>query len=278
MSSGNLSLIDMKGVSEPLIKLIESVSKGIGAIYEPIGKVRNAKAEAKAMLILAEAEGKANAILARACERINFREIRRQNNIDAIVKGAAEALPEKVSPEPVNEDWIANFFGLSQDIGDVEMQQIWSKLLAGEVSQPGTFKPRTLQAVKNLTQEEAKMFTTLCTFSFSAAISGNVLPIFSYEFFKYIRSNGLSSHAETHLKNVGLLSATNLVRGIDEKVIELKYFSKYYYIAFPHDGKNEFNYFPFTEIGNELASIAGSVPDESYIKCLVENCDLKINT
>lgn len=38
MSNTGFSLVDMKGISEPLTKLIDSVSKGIGLIYEPTKK------------------------------------------------------------------------------------------------------------------------------------------------------------------------------------------------------------------------------------------------
>ena len=48
--------IDIKPLAEPLKKLIDSVSKGIGRLYKPTGIVREAKAQAQANLILAHAE------------------------------------------------------------------------------------------------------------------------------------------------------------------------------------------------------------------------------
>lgn len=81
MSDVGFSIVDLKGVSEPLTKLIDSVSRGIGAIYEPLYRLRIAKAEAKAMLILAAAEEDVSDIALRASLRVGFREIRRQNNI-----------------------------------------------------------------------------------------------------------------------------------------------------------------------------------------------------
>jgi hypothetical protein len=49
------SLIDLKALSEPACKLIETVGYAIGALYEPTRIVRKAKAEAKAMKVQAEA-------------------------------------------------------------------------------------------------------------------------------------------------------------------------------------------------------------------------------
>jgi len=268
------SLIDLKGASEPLTKLIDSVSKGIGALYEPAGKIRNAKAEAKAMLILAEAQEQVDTITIRALQRVNHREIRRQNNIDSIVKGAVEFLPDTVAKKEVDEDWMVNFFDLGQDIGNAEMQKIWSKLLAGEVAKPGRFKSRTVQAVKSLSVEDANLFTNLCEFSFLIDSEDWIFPIFGNDFYKYIRSNGLTTNAEMHLKNIGLLSNEKIWYGGRDKSsnISLKYFSEDFYSS-PKSNKEKespvfLQAFTFTEIGKELASIAGGKPDSEYIKLL----------
>ena len=44
-------LVDLKGLSEPLTKLVEVVSQGIGTLYSPFGTVRQAKADAKSKII-----------------------------------------------------------------------------------------------------------------------------------------------------------------------------------------------------------------------------------
>lgn len=268
------SLIDLKGVSEPLTKLIESVSKGIGVLYEPTGKIRNAKAEAEAMLIMAEAGEKVESVALRALGRISHQEVRRQNNIDAIVEGAVEYLPSEVSAQQIEEDWIVNFFDLGQDIGNAEMQRIWSKILAGEVAQPGSFKSRTVQAVKSLSVEDANLFTLLCEFSFVTDGDERIFPVFSHDFFNFVRANGLSTKAETHLQSIGLLNSGTIWYGAtrSEDKIYLQYFTEEYY-ASPKPSKKTVDKvfmqgFPFTEIGGELANIAGAQPRKEYIDLL----------
>lgn len=282
MSDAGFSIVDLKGISEPLTKLIDSVSKGIGAIYEPVGKIRNARAEAKAMKILAEAEGESKEISLRAIERIKYREIRRQKNIDTIVGAASKELPDTVDSSPVDDDWIVNFFELCQDVGSDHMQQIWAKLLAGEVANPGTFKPRTLQMVKSLTSEEAHMFTLLCEFSFKTESGRNILPIFSYNFYEFIRGGGLSAEVELHLKSIGLLNSSAMWYGEDEDregAITLEYYSKKYLACVEADADADdglfLEAFPFTEIGNELSSISGANPNKKYIDMLLESGDIK---
>lgn len=233
------------------------------------------------MVILAEAKEKVDSLTFRALERVTHQELRRQNNIDAIVEGAVGYLPDSVSSVEIDEDWIINFFNLGQDIGNPQMQKIWSKLLAGEVSHPGTFNSRTIQAVKSLSVDEANLFTVLCGFSF--VVDGDwVLPVFSSGFFDYIRDNGLDTLDEVHLQNIGLLSGSPLWYGTnrDDGMILVEYHSTPF-LAFPEESGDDsggdvedvyIKAFPFTKTGMELARIAGGQPDSSYIDLL---CDEK---
>lgn len=240
------------------------------------------------MYILAEAKEKVDALTYRALERVTHQEIRRQENIDTIVRGAVDYLPLEVSPVEVDSDWLVNFFNLGQDVSSAEMQSIWSKLLAGEVARPGSFKARTLQTVKSMSVEEANLFTALCGFSFVVGDDW-ALPMFSHEFFNFIRSNGLSTTEELHLKYIGLLSADVVYYGTfrSDGKIPLQYHSTQY-LAHPEpaddftvetDGElvEEMDVemdgayikaFPFTETGMELVSIAGGKPNLKYIKVL----------
>jgi len=233
------------------------------------------------MLILAEASEKVDSLALRALERVTHQEIRRQNNIDAIVKGAVEYLPSEVSSKEVDEDWIVNFFNLGQDIGNAQMQKIWSKLLAGEVAKPGSFKSRTVLAVKSLSVEEANLFTLLCEFSFVTEDGERILPIFSHAFFEYIRANGLSTMSETHLQSIGLLCNSTIWYGSTrpDGQIDLNYFSDQY-LASPEISEETpddhfIEAFPFTEIGKELAIIAGGQPNAEYIDLLCEDNSLR---
>ncbi len=274
MSDSGFSLIDLKGISEPLTKLVESVAKGIGVWYGPTAKVRNAKAQAKEMLILAEAHAQVDQLELRANERVASREMRRQRNIDSIMLGAASALPDVVSSADVDEDWIVSFFEHSQDVGSEEMQQIWSKILAGEIAQPGSFNLRTLQSVKTLTPQEARAFTKLCSFSFYIEGRDYILPILDHDFFVFIRGGGFTTDDETHLKNIGLLSHSDVWYQPDDEVKNLKrvsYFSRKYEFLLKDKKGHDLQTFPLTKTGSELAAISGAGPDDRYIELLIKN-------
>jgi Protein of unknown function (DUF2806) len=49
------------------------------------------------------------------------------------------------------------------------MQTLWAKILAGEVSAPGTYSKRTLQFLKAKEKDDAIKFLEICSFSFTFA-------------------------------------------------------------------------------------------------------------
>lgn len=100
MSKNVLSLPGLEPVSEFAKKLVETVGSAVGAIYEPARIRRRAKAEADAAKIAAQATVDAakmrlggaldlQEMASRASARIDNREMRRQRNIESIVRRAA---------------------------------------------------------------------------------------------------------------------------------------------------------------------------------------------
>ena len=94
-------------------------------------------------------------------------ERKRQKNIDDIVVIAANQLKgaREVPKDKVSVDWATRFFNIVQDISEDEMKLIWGKLLAGEVSSPGSYSLRAIELLKNLTSEEALLFTEASKFA-----------------------------------------------------------------------------------------------------------------
>jgi hypothetical protein len=134
----NALLVALAG-SLPVCKLIETIRAGGGMWYLPYHIRQKAKADAEATVIAAESHAKANMILAesqalaidieaREKARIAGRERRRQKNIEYIVDKTASILPESVSEQPVDDDWVARFFENSQDVSNEEMQNLWASL------------------------------------------------------------------------------------------------------------------------------------------------------
>ena len=168
-----IEIKDLAGLSEPITKLIEVVSKGLGIVYKPRSIRKEAEAEAYKTELLAKAEAKKIMLegeakillLERAKERLVYQELTRQDNIEEIAEKSIKYLEETVSEQPVDEDWRTRFFNKAQDVSNEELQEVWAKILAKEVSKPGTISFRTLEVISNLSKKEAELFQVACSFA-----------------------------------------------------------------------------------------------------------------
>src|SRR6218665_3019181 len=134
----------LAAASPALTKLIETVSAGLGRVYEPTHQRRMAKAEGDRMVILANAANEVSDLQRRAAERWLAVESIRQQNIEAIADKAGSELPATVGEAPVEPGWTAKFFDSCKDVSQEDMQSMWARLLAGEVTTPGSYSLRTL--------------------------------------------------------------------------------------------------------------------------------------
>ena len=97
-----------------------------------------------------------------------FQQDKRIHNIRAVAEAAAAELGDETvpgdNPDP-DLDWAARFFSGVQDVSSAEMQELWARVLAGEVRQPGSTSIRTLEILRNLDRRTAKVFQRLCALS-----------------------------------------------------------------------------------------------------------------
>lgn len=175
---------DLAGLSKPLAKLLETIGGGFSKLYIPIFKRKMADANAYEIKLISNTlKDIDNAIveynngnifisnkelLERTSNRVLNQEIYRQENIESIIEKSYKELENETeaSDEPVDKDWLTRFFNISQDISDENIQELWAKILAGEVKQPNSFSFRTLETLKNVSYSEAQLFSELSQFLF----------------------------------------------------------------------------------------------------------------
>lgn len=162
------ALIKVEVNTDGLAKLAETFGNWTG--LNARGKERMADAEAYAEVRKVDAQNAAALARLEGEERIAqyiyTRESRKMNNVQQIVNKAEEqfAEGEQVSSEPVNQDWQNRFFSIAEDISDEEMQKLWAQILAGEVKHPKSFSLRTLEALRNISKEEAESIQKVAKF------------------------------------------------------------------------------------------------------------------
>lgn len=96
-------------------------------------------------------------------------QMRREVNVaKAVLQAEAAALEEgetaEGDPPPdrgVDDDWLYRWRDSASTVSNEKLQDLWGRALAGEVKSPGTFSLRTLEFLRNLSQEEAELIANL---------------------------------------------------------------------------------------------------------------------
>jgi hypothetical protein len=272
-------------VPQSVAKLIDSVGNQLGLFLEPTHIRRKGRAQAD--VLVSEANAKAeiavleiNSKLAiqniqdRAAEKNRRREEKRQANAEAIAGKAVRELPPTASGAPVDEDWVAQFLDHCQDVSNEQMQSVWAKILAGEVTAPGSFSLRTLAAVKLLSPNEANAFTRFCSLLWEtndgpllivpdthvlASLPGIQLPfldLFRLDSLDLIRLEGAAGFS---------------LRFEADAYLNYSYYGKPHIMTHKGACNLRLGGAMLTDVGRELVPIAGGTPNEGYRRWVIKD-------
>ena len=256
----DMSLVNIGELSKPATVLIEKISDAVGGIFKPYQIVRVAKAEVAAEQMRAESQIQISDLQRRAMHRFLEEEAKKQSNIEGITQQALPHLEEKSSPEKMEDDWITNFFDKCRIISDVEMQGLWSHVLAGEANSPGAFSKRTVNILADLDKNDAKLFCQLCGFGW---MIGNVFPLIFDVTANIYNQQGINFSTICHLESLGLVQFNSLSGykrlGLP-KQFRVLYYGRPAELTLTKDVDNELDLgnVLLTRAGQELAPICGS--------------------
>lgn len=130
------------------------------------------KTAAKSLIVEAVAKAAAEAaakdpeIVSAAVRSWLPKELRRQENKARVVEQAAAALTEKSDEDlppasDVEEDWLNAFERFCEDASSEKIQQLWGRVLAREVTSPGSFSKSTIRLISEIDQDIARHFEDL---------------------------------------------------------------------------------------------------------------------
>ncbi|MFI8382995.1 DUF2806 domain-containing protein [Pseudomonas sp. NPDC079086] len=271
MSDGN-SIINLGDLAKPATILIEKVSNAVGVLYEPRRIKKKAEAEAAAEKIKALAGIELSEIQQRGIERLVHQEARKQENIEAITAQAAKAIPLDAQTEKLEEDWVAHFFEKCDTVSDKQMQSLWSSLLAGEATKPGTYSKRTIDFVASMDKKDAELFTNFCQFIW---MIGDVTPLIFDVDNEIYTKHGINFSSLKHLDAIGLISFES-VSGYKRLRLPMKAVIYYYgnptILEFSKENDNELQTGKafLTQAGVELVNICGSKANQDFYHYAIE--------
>jgi hypothetical protein len=204
-----MDIKDISGIGElskPIVRFIEVVASGLGNVSAPLLRKWNADALLHESQKLKQALGELSSIDnlritycggqlevekeptlttglvsgsdPSTAERICFQERRRQHNIEQITSNAVMELTgtADVPEQKPLDDWVTRFFSIAQDISAQEMQILWGRILSGEVKKPGSYSMRTLDIVRNLSNDEAQAFERVARFAVETSGRDQIVP------------------------------------------------------------------------------------------------------
>jgi len=303
-----MEIKDLAGLSEPLKRLIEVISQGVGSVTQPflIRKVADARAyeiDKISTAISNAAEKHAAPVVykdgeieiwkkpddqtlildakspdERSALRIGYQERKRQNNIERITSTAAAEIHTEASV-PANwpdEDWVTRFFNTAQNVSSAEMQDLWGRILAGEIRRPGMYSLRTLDFVANLSRLEAELLAKVGRFAFTSK-TASLIPS---EFLPWFESDrDVECEDFIKLAEIGILFPGTLnysVYGDDNP--DFLFGDRLISCEPPEPNwKVSLSAWKFTLVGHELLDLVPTPLDEEYIDKLAKEVAKQVN-
>lgn len=205
-----------------------------------------------------------NPHLQRIESRLNAIEQERQKNLDNIsIYGLFEASKiSEPSKETIDRDWLNQFINVSQDISSEQMQEVWGKILAREISNPGSFSLRSLEVLRVISKQEAETFRQMVQFTVSVS---NDIFIFSDHTIYNAKGKGWS--AFNYLREINLFMPD--VFGITIHVRPqcnptFRYGDLAFSISASKDSTLHINALILSSVGKELAKLIEIIPNKEY--------------
>ena len=259
--------VDIQAAPLPAEKLLQAVRDTVGVLDDPEPARGKGKGKTKAK---GKAAATPSTIEARASARLMRRELGRQENLEKITRKALGALPGLVAKEAVDPDWISRFFGYCQDVAHDKLQTLWAKLLAAEVSRPGSHSLRSLrvisEATRDMTRSDAQLFASFCRFVWVIPGAG-MMPVVYDVKDKCFEESGLTPATLGHLASHGLITfnETGSFNLQQVSAVQAFYYGRSHTVSIA-EGKRDLHIGRalLTDAGKALAPLAGSAALESY--------------
>jgi len=219
----------------------------------------------------------------RTIKRERLLHLRKQQNIEAIIGKSLRYCSDSEVADKADPDWFSSFVELAELVSNATMQELWSKILAGEINHPGAYSLKALQTFKNLSIYDAKLLAKACSVAMKFQGKKNIRIItgcyqkpglfnllnknresqislssfgLGYGELMSLADNGLLSHSETelHLMNKG-------------ETLAMKYNGKPLVLtAIKNDVT--IRLLKFTPAGAELAQLIADKPDQQFLQSL----------
>ena len=203
--------------------------------------------------------------------KITYTELYKANNFLNVAKKADKYYSQKTHSETagcLEFDWLIRYYEAVGNISDDNMQDLWAKILAGEINNPSTYSLRTIDTLRNMRKCDVELFTHVCRCSFEFYDHKLFLPHYQ----GYMDAVEISYSDVMKLSELGLIFDNAMLRmefELPEEPAILSVNRDLVLTVCASEIKNKEGSvfeFPFTQVGVELATLVGDMPaDKDFI-------------
>lgn len=207
-----------------------------------------------------------------ASGKMTYTEYYKANNFLTVAKKADSYYrehPKSVEKGTYDFDWFVRFFEAAGNVSDDTMQNLWAKILAGEIAHPSTFSLKTIDVMRNLGKQDAELFIKICSHSFISSATNYFLPKEK----EFLETVGIQYADIMKLSELGLVfndAIISLNINISNEPRILVNNHSLIMLISSVSGNSEkasIGQYPFTEVGKEISTmISESASDEDFLK------------
>ena len=252
------SLIPVVQALSPTTPIVTVLAKGI---FATIFCRRNTETVEFEKLKVAKLGNIAQTLLDN--KAITYTEFYKASNFEQIAVLADKFISNKISEDIICKfdfDWFIKFYEAVGTVSDEDMQEIWAKLLAGEITSPKSISYKTIEILKNLSSKEARLLENLL--NKSILINNNCFIPRDDDYLKY---NNIRYEDLLLLEDYGLMKIpqglTMSIRILEGDTVNLC-MSNQYTLQLKNIGAEEqtlmIEHYPFTIFAYQLLLIIGS--------------------
>jgi len=110
----------------------------------------------------------------RSVRRERLRVLRTQANIEAIMEKTYHYCANNIIDQRTDLDWFNSYISLAENVSNRTMQDLWAKILSGELSRPGSYSLKALKVFRDMSIVDAKLLAKACSLAISDRSKKNI--------------------------------------------------------------------------------------------------------
>lgn len=219
----------------------------------------------------------------RTAKRARLSQLRKQQNIENIMQKTLGYCADFEIGQRTDLDWFSRYIALSEDVSNPTMQDLWAKILAGELTKPGAFSFKALQIFRDMSIYDAKLLAKACSLAIKDSnkkgirlISGTYQQPGLFNFFSKQRQQYCNlSHYGLNYADLLALSENHLIY-LQES--ESSLINKGEVLQFSYNGSPLkltakkasicLQFYKFTPLGAELAHLISDKSNDEFFEHL----------